>query len=128
MWILQIFKARDSSKKCIHQIETHTCNSWAQTVHQEAQMMEFDGTPKVETESKDRISHHPRWKGLRMKELIRKTWDGSSLELHHKSRISQGLHPLVEFVNRILLCTSSVKQCSIINITSLSLFYFLGKI
>ena len=78
-------------------------------------MIEFYGTPNVETESWDGISHHPRWKGLQMKELIRKTWDGSSLELHHKSRISQ-LHPWVEFINRTLLCTSSVKQCSIINI------------
>lgn len=57
-------------------------------------MIEFDGTPKVGTEHRDGISHHPRWKGLRMKELNREDLrDGSSPELHHKSRISPGLHP-----------------------------------
>lgn len=57
-------------------------------------MIEFDGTPKVGTEHRDGISHHPRWKGLRMTELNREDLrDGSSLELHHKSRISPGLHP-----------------------------------
>lgn len=57
-------------------------------------MIEFDGTPKVGTEHRDGISHHPRWKGLRMKELNREDLrDESSLELHHKSRLSPGLHP-----------------------------------
>lgn len=57
-------------------------------------MIEFDGTPKVETERRDGISHHPRWKGLQMKELNQEDLrDGSSLELHHKSRTSPMLHP-----------------------------------
>lgn len=57
-------------------------------------MTEFDGTPKVETEHTDGISHHPRWKDLQMKESNQEDLrDGSSLELHHKSRISLGLHP-----------------------------------
>ena len=57
-------------------------------------MIEFDGTPKVETERRDEISHHPRWKGLQMKELNQEDLrDGSSLELHHKSHISPMLHP-----------------------------------
>jgi len=57
-------------------------------------MIEFDGTPKVETERRDGISHHPRWKGLQMKELNQEDLRvGSSPELHHKSRISPMLHP-----------------------------------
>jgi hypothetical protein len=57
-------------------------------------MTEFDGTPKVETERTDGISHHPRWKDLQRKESNQEDLiGGSSLELHHKSRISPGLHP-----------------------------------
>lgn len=57
-------------------------------------MTEFDWTPKAETEHRDGNSHHPRWKGLQMKESnLEDLRDGSSLELPHKSRISPVLHP-----------------------------------
>lgn len=57
-------------------------------------MTGFDWTPKVETEHRDGISRHPRWKCLQMKELnLEDLRDGSSLELPHKFRISPVLHP-----------------------------------
>lgn len=51
-------------------------------------MTKFDGIPKVESEHRDEISHHPEWMGLQKKvsnpEDLR---DGSLLELHRRFHI-----------------------------------------